>query len=177
RYARENTKNGQAINSPQAGAASECSPAHTAAEMAASTTGCCTIRASTHRTGDIISVSTTGLYTTMRKNSNSLSSVDTGSPNRGPYFAGALPNAARIPNTRKDNVNEGTKLVSPIRTMYRQADGPGSKNDVISPALWFAEHLIGSRLRNLARLLHSLAFSVRRFDAEIADGENRPILI
>ncbi len=107
RYAHEKTKKGQITPNPQAGANSECSPAQTHADIAASGTSRFVKNDSIQRMGTISKVSIGGPISTIigRRKSGFPSKV-------GLLCSVMIPDAARMTAI----ITEGKKLISPART-------------------------------------------------------------
>ena len=119
RYEHEKTKKGQITPNPQAGANSECSPAQTHADIAASGISRFVKKDSIHRMGTIKKVSIGGPIITI------MSRTKNGSPSKvGPPSSVMIPDAARTTTI----IIEGKKLISPARSTYLSVDMRLSKS-------------------------------------------------
>ena len=119
RYEHEKTKKGQITPNPQAGANSECSPAQTHADIAASGISRFVKKDSIHRMGTIKKVSIGGPISTIigRRKSGLPSKV-------GLLCSLIIPDVARTTTI----ITEGKKLISPARSTYLSIDMRLSKS-------------------------------------------------
>jgi len=109
RYEHEKTKKGQSTPRPQAGADVECAPAQTSADITASGTFRFVTSDRTQSTPPMINVSTGGPTMTPRTKSSRA-----GALNGGAISFVRMPAAAKMIAI----IIEGTRLISPVRTMY-----------------------------------------------------------
>lgn len=139
KYEHENTKNGQITPSPHAGAARECTPAQTNAEMTASQTCRLVINDNIRSTPPMSSVSNGGPIMTIIRNRPMA-----GPSNCGPVFCDNTPVNPKVSTIIRD----GTRLISPVRRTYFHIE------------IWLSK---SKEIKKFCRFISIVSYSVSKF--------------